>query len=456
MTKNFLTQIEKFSFYLLLFILPFNIRKIIFFREKFFNEYQSAFLYAADILIIGILIMWLCRWIILKFPISNLQFPNKFQIPNSKFQIFLFLFIAWSLISLSWAENSALGFSKWLRLLEFSLFFLYIKNNLANYDFKKIALIIIASGIFQSLIAFLQFASQSSIGIHLLGESIFKWGLPGTATFRLFGAKIIRASGTLPHANLLAAILLFSLFFAFYLYLQRKHYPPFSRFSFKHLLKEIGLVGIFYFLFLGIIFSFSRSAILLAAIFIPLALFYLLLNKKLKSEYFVNAAKLTAIFMFIGAFLIIIFFNFLFARANISLGESAINDRLRYNQMAVDLIKQSPIKGIGFGNYIWHLNQNNIWKDYGFFYPHLFQPVHNIYLLIASEIGIVGLALFLILLFFIIRHSWNQNKNILLSTFYFLLSIFLFWGFSDHFFWTIHQGQLIWWIVLGILASKPP
>ncbi len=521
MQTIFLT-LEKLAFYFLLFTLPFNIRKIIFSWGKYFNEYQAAFVYATDILIIAILSLWLLRYLVSKFSIFNFQFPNKFQISNFKSQnsTFYFLlstFLIWCFVSLFWADNSELGFYKWLRLFLFSLFFLYIKNDLKNYEFKKIALLIAGAGIVQSIIAIAQFAGQKSIGLSLLGESTFGWGISGTATFRLLGAKIIRTSGTFPHANLLAAFLLVSLFFLFYLYLKRNEpkigiftslkaarnshcevakgnrgnlclyfmrllrgvYPEeipkqirndtfgarndkitkrstnyYALSLFKYLFREIYFAVSLYIIILAIILTFSRSALLLALLFIPLMFLWLFLNKPLREKYLLNAAKLLVILTFIGSFLFLIFFNFIFARANISLSEPAINDRLVYNQMAWDLIKENPLRGIGLGNYIWLLNKNNLWHQYGLLYPYLFQPVHNIYLLIASEIGLVGLILFLLFLFFALKHSFYSNKNILLSTFYFLLSICLFWGFSDHFLWTLNQGQLMWWLVLGILSAR--
>jgi len=484
---NLLLKLEKAIFYIFLFILPFNTRKIIFSWGKYFNEYQAAFIYASDILIISILLSWLTRYLVekknqkLKIPQKKdfgllLNKQNLKQIPNSlkesprlpekkaSFQILklqfksylieilLCLFLLWCFTSLLWAANFGLGFYKWLKLAEFSLFFLYLKNNLKNYKFEHIAKIIISFGIIQSFIAFAQFIGQKSLGLYLLGESHFGLGIPGTATFRIFGAKIVRASGTLPHANLLAAILIFSFFLLIWLYLKRP--VPLKLFtSFSYLFKEI-IFGIsFFFIALGIILSFSRSAILLLAIFIPLIIIAIFINKSLRKEYALAAAKLIIILTITAAFLLAIFSDFLFARANISLKEAAINHRLIYNQMALDLIKKYPVSGVGFSNYIWFLNQNNLWKNYGFTLPYLFQPVHNIYLLIAAEIGIIGLIIFILLIYFIVKNSWPLNKNFLFSIFYFLFSIFIFWGFSDHFLWTINQGQLIWWLILGILIG---
>ena len=90
--------------------------------------------------------------------------------------------------------------------------------------------------------------------------------------------------------------------------------------------------------------------------------------------------------------------------------------------------------------------------------PHLpawqYQPAHNLYLLIYTEMGLLGiLALggFLILLL----RSLILGKKIqplirwgLVS----LAALVLFAALFDHFFWTLQQGRLLWWLFWGVVA----
>ena len=91
--------------------------------------------------------------------------------------------------------------------------------------------------------------------------------------------------------------------------------------------------------------------------------------------------------------------------------------------------------------------------------PWVFQPVHNIYLLIAAETGILGLASFLTFLFFIFKKAWEKIKSlaggerIYLYSFLFIAYNFLFIGLFDHFLWDLQQGQLLFWMILGIIAG---
>jgi hypothetical protein len=111
-----------------------------------------------------------------------------------------------------------------------------------------------------------------------------------------------------------------------------------------------------------------------------------------------------------------------------------------------------------------------------------FQPVHNVFLLIWSELGLIGLGLFTwflwILLppFSIIRRragdevarskgltqnnqSILNNVNSILSSeialryFKAILLGFLFIMLFDHYLWDIQQGSILLWMTLGLIAG---
>ncbi len=141
---------------------------------------------------------------------------------------------------------------------------------------------------------------------------------------------------------------------------------------------------------------------------------------------------------------------------------SAISDRSFYNNVSRETIYEDFILGSGLGTYIFqidgYLEENNIEQK---LQPWQYQPAHNIYFLIASEIGIVGLLFFLLFIMYVISDSIKNVSNVSRETFlstrklnYFLLAIFisfLFIGLFDHYFWTLQQGRLIFWFVLGMI-----
>ncbi len=103
--------------------------------------------------------------------------------------------------------------------------------------------------------------------------------------------------------------------------------------------------------------------------------------------------------------------------------------RQQLNSIAVQEWLKSPLIGTGLGTS--PLYPRNIAN-----YAMLHQPIHNIFLLLLSETGLVGLVSFLVLLKK--RFSW-------------LLLPILFLGFFDHYWLTLQQGQLLFALVLGII-----
>ncbi|MBL7053408.1 MAG: hypothetical protein ISS02_01995, partial [Candidatus Portnoybacteria bacterium] len=59
--KQIMIYLEKILFYLLVFCLPFQTRKIVYQWGGGFNEWTSMYLYLTDILLVSILLSWLWR-----------------------------------------------------------------------------------------------------------------------------------------------------------------------------------------------------------------------------------------------------------------------------------------------------------------------------------------------------------------------------------------------------------
>jgi len=75
------------------------------------------------------------------------------------------------------------------------------------------------------------------------------------------------------------------------------------------------------------------------------------------------------------------------------------------------------------------------------------QPVHNVYLLISSEVGLLGLIVFLIFLYQLLKRFKKQN-----SVLFIIVICIIFVSLFDHFFWTLQQGQLMFWLILGLMT----
>jgi O-antigen ligase len=79
------------------------------------------------------------------------------------------------------------------------------------------------------------------------------------------------------------------------------------------------------------------------------------------------------------------------------------------------------------------------------------QPVHNLFLLIASESGVFAVLLFLAFLSVVFAQS-SRGKNVAVVRI-FELQFLLLAGF-DHYFLSSQQLMLLFWLVAGLLCSK--
>ncbi len=416
---HWLIKIEKYLFYLLLFSIPFQTRKILWQQEWYFNEWQTISLYGTDLLVLILFIFWAFNFKGLKFKTCD---------------YFLIAFLGISAVSIKNSSNIYLSLFSLVKLAEFAVFYFYLKS----YAIEKFGLLnsflaILAGGFFQALIAIIQFFKQSDIGLRLLGEPIINSNLIGVASFyNLAGEKIIRAYGTTPHPNILAAYLFLAIFAFYYMWIYEK-------LNKKYLL-VYGLI------FLALFFTFSRVVIFFLGLNFLLRV--LLIRLKFRKEYWNK--KLASLFT-VTVLIILMFciFNWSEAvsRMIVSSSDEALQMRIYYNQKSINEFNWF---GVGTGNFV-----NFLINREPYLVRYMYQPVHNIYLLIYSETGLFGISAFIIFLVFLVKDYLKRTKLKTLKQYSLLLvfSSFLFMGFFDHFLWTLQQGRLMFWSVIALLAS---
>jgi O-antigen ligase len=133
----------------------------------------------------------------------------------------------------------------------------------------------------------------------------------------------------------------------------------------------------------------------------------------------------------------------------------SFNERLVYLIVSCETIINNPIIGVGIGNFVSEMQKYSP----VFLTDWQYQPVHNVFLLIWSELGIVGLVLFILFLWkifdfnSIVSHetiSKKKKRVVFRAIMFGFVIIMLF----DHYFWDIQQGQIMLWMVLGFLAGS--
>lgn len=450
-------HLEEWLFYIFIFAIPLQTRKILLQQDWVFSEWRSVSLYATDILILGLFVFWFFN-----------SGAGKIKKKPSRSDYFLIAFLLAAFISIKNSTDVTISSYQWLKLAQFAALYWYIKTHaIKQIDRLCVAAALVIGGGFQAIIGIFQFILQADLGLRLLGESVLMPEMHGVAVFyNDAGQKIMRAYGTTPHPNILAAYLLFALFALYYLYLKLDEAEYFKKLplAIYHLLFAIAYAVIL----TGFLLTFSRTSILvwLFGLVAATCVFFRKYGSLagLRNQKFISIVIATAI---ISAAFIIFLWPDVASRLTISAGDESVSQRLFFNRQALEAGFHSgglpnwlkfldPVlmlnwTGIGIGNFVnWFM----------FHAPHLptylYQPAHNIYLLIYSETGIWGILAFLGFLGILIRNLAVRKPASLYD-----IGILMFWasllfiGLFDHFPWTLQQGRILFWLVTGLTAALP-
>lgn len=390
-------------------------------------DYLSPTLYLQDLLI------WLLIYLFVK-SISLKVFLEK----KRKILIFLLVF---SLMNIVFSLSPLTSFYWWARMGEYLLLAVVISRNKeqALSKFQKVLSYLIT---FEFLLCLCQLLGQSSVGgvFRLFGERSFTYFSPGIAKAGFLGKIFLRPYGTFSHPNSLAGFILICLVFVF-----NKENKSF----FEKISLILGSVLIF--------LCFSRVIWFLA--FLCFLIFFL---KTIQEERLSRKSFFSFDYLSLAFFLL--FFVFLFTKTEIS-GPSFVY-RVKLAQIAGEIIKTKWLFGVGLGNFTIALARDyNHWD-----YLYWLQPVHNIFLLVASETGLIGLIIFATFLVLAVKRLLSCYIAILLKkqnneitryqdnkiTRYSLslaiaLFVVLFSGLFDHYWLTLIQNQLLFVLLFGLV-----
>ncbi|MFA6407704.1 MAG: O-antigen ligase family protein [Candidatus Paceibacterota bacterium] len=429
MIKNILQQWVRFYAYAVFFMIPFGTKKLLMVgRPEFFEyarEFSSFFLYATDITL-------------LLFILISLFYFKKTLFKNEKFDWVVAGIALCAGASLFLVHDIVFSLYAFFRLCFVILFALGIRTCVREgiISFQGFCAVIGVSAVFQSILAIAQFLLQQSAGVWFLGESVIRSTTPGVARVAIGGVNYLRAYGTMPHANILAAFFMMGLFALIVLFFITPKEEQF--------LRVIVPIEIFLVL-IGLILTFSRSGWIVAAFLIVSSLCYGLLHRAWREV----ATELLVMLCVFAIALSLIFGWAIIPRVGFAKGEPSVDHRMFYNEMGIQLIKERPL-GVGISNQVLFSAENGLYLEKGLDKVWTWQPIHNLFILITVELGIQGLILF-VLLFALVGtpNKWTPHYISVAL----LLCAFLLFGLFDHFFWDLEAGRLMFWVVLGIMVG---
>jgi O-antigen ligase len=317
----------------------------------------------------------------------------------------------------------------------------------------------VASSVFQSFVALIQYFGQKRVGLKILGEiNMFAPGNQAIISLQngslwlfdyLFNAgthKILtRAFGTLPHPNILGGYLVMSILASIFLLLRSK------RKSSSFILSCILLLQIF-----SLFITYSRSAFfgLLLSVAVYFSLELVSLKKRDHDVKSFEAKRLRFVFFLVAAFLMfsfILLFPQVWQRGGYvnyenTLASMADVDRKNFQSVSLKMLKAHPLFGVGFNNFC--LEMKNYVTDSSV--P--INIVHNTFLLVLAETGILGFLSFNLFFFGTFFRGIRKSVN---SEIIFLTAILVAFGFvgcCDNYFLTSTPGKLMLFSVIGMMG----
>ena len=369
---------------------------------------------------------------------TGFRVSSKLRINMPGMTIGLLLLCTFICINVVFAKNQPVALYAWIKAFEYAGLGWYIIKTKPTFSF---VIWYLSFGIlYSSIIAIAQFLLQHSIGVPLwfLGERTFFVDTPGIARVALrwslgfgywdFGLRM-RPYATFPHPNVLGGFLAMTLplvIIQLSLPCRQAGNNPIRQFS-----KKIFYVATLFLGYIALALTFSRSAWIVSTVGVFICIKYLLVRKKPTSFFpFMLVAVLLALLVF-------------FISRSFSLNDESIVVRKELNASAIKLFAHSPLFGVGLGNFLVELPKALPSRQIYFL-----QPVHNIYLLVLSETGLIGFLLFTGCIFYVfLRKFWQRRvykkTHCALNIWHGALGILLILGLVDHYPLTLQQGQLL-------------
>ncbi|MBI4276718.1 O-antigen ligase family protein [Candidatus Uhrbacteria bacterium] len=434
---------------LLIFLIPWQARWVIRAGELngSFWEYGTIAVYTTDILFLVILLLIGILVIQQRRLLNN---PSSPPLTLRGGMIGL-LFVGYLVGSIFLSPDKLVAVYTSIKLFEgIGLFFL-LKHFWSGRTYFDFAFIV--SAVVQSVLAIAQFFTQSVFAWPWSGIAAKDASALGVAVVQFADERWLRAYGTLPHPNILGGFLALALIILIAFWdrtsprnlTPEPHPNPLLRGEGERVEERENVSrrgGLYLFvicslvLTTGLFFTFSRAAWIAAIIGI---IVWLIAARAWRDQLTRQVLILLTAYCFV---LTALFWPLVATRLSNGerLEQRSTIERTQGYREAWQLFKAHPILGVGIGNYTNAVHDELRPNDPAWSY----QPVHNVFVLILAELGVLGFLLFITpFVPRILRGRWSESIG--------FLSIVILMSL-DHSFWTLHSGILILWAFLALYS----
>jgi len=287
------------------------------------------------------------------------------------------LLIIWTALSIYNSSSIQLSLFELLRMAKLYLLSRVVASNVKRRgDIKDVALALAMGLIVQGVICVLQYVVGTDLGLELFTVGALR-----------------RVSGTIGWPNTLGAYAatVLSVISALWIYGTGGR----GRMA----IGAACMAGLF-----PLILSFSRGAWISLLAGVALILFWGWRTARLGTKSIRSLSAIALSATVVG----VLFATSITARlAEVNPGMDVIVDRMRLNRVAMNMISAHPLLGVGINTFVDTMKQYDT-TGVAYYFP---QPVHNVFLLVAAETGLVALGLFLLLILIALQAALPAAKS---------------------------------------------
>jgi hypothetical protein len=339
------------------------------------------------------------------------------------------------------------------------------KNTQKCSTWNNLKKIILLSALFQITLSCIQSIKQESSGLYFIFEPTLSPNINGVATVVIKNTEFLRSYGTFLHPNILGMYLVLS--YGLYLLIDKYvprgtilpkntqkcstwnnfyqkrttvlskmfHVEQFLSKTHNCTLKNVPrgtisrfLVDVIY--FMGVLLTFSKTAIFIFIIF------YWTFKRK----------KNCSTWNILGIFTpIILMWGLALLNKEFFISQSILERKIQYLSI-LKIPSLDVLSGLGIGGYVFSLKERGIFLE-----SWTWQPVHNLWVMMILELGLLP-ALFLIFLLVkkiislwkgLSKEERKMNRSLWIGFFIF--------SCADHYFWDIEQA-MVWGILFTVFS----
>ena len=126
--------------------------------------------------------------------------------------------------------------------------------------------------------------------------------------------------------------------------------------------------------------------------------------------------------------------------------EQSVSERFLMWRSALEMIKDNPMLGVGFGNFEQKYQREYIqpearerWQGHA----------HNTYLQLWAETGLIGLAIYCSMFVYILMWSWRRRSSDYAAMIFFSTAGFLMYSMTDYTY-ASYSAMRVYWFVFGL------